>query len=97
MSDDTPRDAHRSLNDEGRLSLRPGTLIAGAYVVDRVLGVGGMGTVVAARTIDTGEVVAIKFMLPHFAAHQQLLIRFQREARATERVQSYSRDRPCLA
>ncbi|MEP7124318.1 MAG: protein kinase [Byssovorax sp.] len=76
------------MNDEDRLSLHPGSVIAGAYVVDRVLGVGGMGTVVAARTIATGEVVAIKFMLPHFAAHQQLLVRFQREARATERVQS---------
>ena len=82
MSDEPARAALRSESNEDRLSLHPGTLIADAYVVDRVLGVGGMGTVVAARTIDTGEVVAIKFMLPHFAAHQQLLIRFQREARA---------------
>jgi serine/threonine-protein kinase len=88
MSDETAREALQSVNDEDRLSLRPGSLIAGAYQVDRVLGVGGMGTVVAARSLATGEVVAIKFMLPHFAQHQQLLVRFQREARATERVQS---------
>ena len=88
MSIHPARAALRSEVHEDRASLHPGTVIAGAYVVDRVLGVGGMGTVVAARTIETGEVVAIKFMLPHFAEHQQLLIRFQREARATERVQS---------
>jgi serine/threonine-protein kinase len=88
MSTQPTRSALRSEIHEDRVSLHQGAVIAGAYVVDRVLGVGGMGTVVAARTIETGEVVAIKFMLPHFAEHKQLLIRFQREARATERVQS---------
>jgi serine/threonine protein kinase len=75
--------------DEGeRMSLHPGTLVGGSYLIDRVLGIGGMGTVVAARSLVTGELVAIKFMLPHCAEHRHLLVRFQREARATERLKS---------
>lgn len=87
MSQIVPEIIRRADADD-RLSLHQGSVIAGKYQVDRVLGVGGMGTVVAARSLETGETVAIKFMLPHCAQQRQLMVRFQREARATERIKS---------
>jgi serine/threonine-protein kinase len=67
---------------------RAGTVIGGRYLVERVLGVGGMGAVVAAQRLDGGGLVAIKFLLPSCAEEEQLLVRFDREARATERVRN---------
>jgi serine/threonine-protein kinase len=40
-----------------------GDVLANKYRVERVLGVGGMGMVVAARHLDLDELVALKFML----------------------------------
>ncbi len=60
----------------------PGTILDGKYVVERVLGEGGMGMVVAAVHKDLGHRVAIKMMLPHAAEHPEMLARFEREARA---------------
>jgi serine/threonine protein kinase len=40
-----------------------GDVIAGKYSVERVLGQGGMGVVVAARHQQLGFTVALKFML----------------------------------
>src|SRR5436190_6302130 len=42
--------------------VREGDILAGKYRVERVLGVGGMGVVVAARHIDLDDHVAIKFL-----------------------------------
>jgi serine/threonine protein kinase len=42
----------------------PGTVLVGKYRVDRVLGQGGMGVVVAAHHLQLDERVAIKFLLP---------------------------------
>lgn len=83
----SPRRSFVTDHDE-RMSLHPGTLIDNRYLVERLLGIGGMGTVVAARVIETGELVAIKSMLPHCAQERQLVVRFQREAKATERIRS---------
>src|SRR4051812_10701921 len=70
------------------LPLRPGDLVAGRYEVDRVLGVGGMGAVVAATDVESGERVAIKCLLLEHTEHDDVVARFQREARATTRLQS---------
>jgi serine/threonine protein kinase len=52
---------------------REGEVIAGKYRVERVLGVGGMGVVVAAHHIGLDEKVAIKFLLPEMLRNKGLL------------------------
>jgi serine/threonine protein kinase len=69
--------------------VQPGDVLAGKYTVERVLGVGGMGVVVAARHIHLDEHVAIKFMLPEIAAKGgELVARFMREGRAAVKIRS---------
>jgi serine/threonine-protein kinase len=60
----------------------PGDVIGGKYQVERVLGVGGMGVVLAARHMQLGQHVAIKFMVESFARDPRAVERFVREARA---------------
>lgn len=70
------------------LPVLPGETIAGKYRVERVLGAGGMGFVVAARNIDLGKRVAIKMMLPAATGVRQAVERFEREARAAAQLKS---------
>ena len=65
-----------------------GTLIAGKFRVEKLLGKGGMGFVVAARHMTLGEQVAIKFLIPKVAANAEAVARFLREARAAVRIKS---------
>jgi eukaryotic-like serine/threonine-protein kinase len=65
-----------------------GDLLAGKYRVERVLGRGGMGIVVAARHLQLDERVAIKLMLPEIAANGEAVARFIREARAAAKIKS---------
>ena len=65
-----------------------GDIVAGKYRVERVLGQGGMGVVVAARHIDLDQPVALKFILPHALAGKGNVERFMREARAAVRLKS---------
>jgi len=66
----------------------PGDVIGGKFVVERVLGVGGMGIVVAARHMQLGQTVAIKFLRRNAAASSESVNRFLREARAAVGLQS---------
>ena len=68
--------------------IREGDVLAGKYRAERVLGVGGMGVVVAARHLQLEERVAIKFLLPHLFADQGAVSRFLREARAAVKIKS---------
>jgi serine/threonine-protein kinase len=68
-------------------SLR-GERIGGRYLVERVLGAGGMGMVAAARYPELGQQVAIKFMRAELAADSTLSARFLREARLAARAKS---------
>jgi serine/threonine-protein kinase len=63
-----------------------GQVLAGKYRVERVLGAGGMGVVVAARHLQLDAPVAMKFMTQETAAEGHLVARFLREARATARL-----------
>jgi eukaryotic-like serine/threonine-protein kinase len=65
-----------------------GEILAEKYRVEKVLGVGGMGVVVAARHIELDEKVAIKFLLPAMLADGVSIARFQREAKAAVRIKS---------
>lgn len=64
----------------------PGDTLAGKYRVDRVLGEGGMGVVVAATDIQLERRVAIKFLLPEYSQHHEAAQRFLREARAAVKM-----------
>jgi serine/threonine-protein kinase len=63
-------------------------VVAGKYQIERVLGVGGMGVVLAAMHQQLGQRVAIKMLLPHAAAQPEALARFLREARAASSIKS---------
>src|SRR5215475_11235870 len=65
-----------------------GEILAGKYRVERVLGVGAMGMVVAATHLHLGELVALKFMLPQALSVAGGVERFLREARAAARLKS---------
>ncbi|HSO41199.1 MAG TPA: serine/threonine-protein kinase, partial [Labilithrix sp.] len=70
------------------LPVRTGDILADKYRVERVLGTGGMGFVVAARNINLGKLVAIKMMLPAALGMPQAVERFEREARAAVQLKS---------
>jgi serine/threonine-protein kinase len=72
----------------GSVPAVPGDVLAGKYRVDRILGVGGMGVVVAATHLQLGQKVALKFMLPEALRQHSLLERFAREARAAAGLKS---------
>ena len=75
---------------EGRVSGLPvaGDLLADKYRVERLIGVGGMGAVLAAKHIDLDERVAIKMLLPHIPTHGEPVARFLREAQAAAKIRS---------
>ncbi len=62
--------------------VNPGDILVGRFRVDRVLGMGNMGIVVAATQIHLEQRVALKFMLATRNASPGLNERFLREARA---------------
>jgi eukaryotic-like serine/threonine-protein kinase len=66
----------------------PGEIIAGKYRVERVLGVGGMGVVVAAQHVRLDEKVALKFLLPDAMHSSEAVARFEREARAASKIKN---------
>ena len=70
------------------LAVRSGDIIAGNYRVERVLGTGGMGVVVAARHVDTGELRAVKIMNREPVDGAGWASRFRREALVGQRLQS---------
>jgi eukaryotic-like serine/threonine-protein kinase len=68
--------------------VREGEILAGKYRIEKVLGVGGMGVVVAAHHVQLDEKVAVKFLLPAIAEHPDAVRRFLREARAAVKIKS---------
>jgi serine/threonine protein kinase len=69
-------------------SVQIGEVLAGKYRVDRVLGVGGMGVVVAATHVQLDQLVALKFVRREALADADIISRFEREARAAVRLKS---------
>ncbi len=68
--------------------MQPGDVLAGKYRVERVLGVGGMGVVIAAHHLALDEKVALKFLLPETLGNPEAVARFVREARAAVKMKS---------
>ena len=66
----------------------PGEILADKYRVERVIGVGGMGVVVAATHVELEEPRALKFMLRKYSDDAEAAARFVREAKAAARLKS---------
>ena len=72
--------------DPAPVGFQPGAVLAGKYRVERVLGAGGMGVVVAAHHMQLDERVALKFLLPEALENPEAVARFLREARAVVKI-----------
>ncbi|MBX3209751.1 MAG: protein kinase [Labilithrix sp.] len=68
--------------------VKPGDVLGGKYKVERILGAGGMGVVVAAKHVDLGQRVALKFMLKEAMADPSHAERFLREAKSAVQLKS---------
>lgn len=67
--------------------VKPGDILAGKYRVERILGAGGMGVVVAATHLQLEQKVALKFVLEE-ALSREAMERFHREARIVAKLKS---------
>jgi serine/threonine-protein kinase len=65
-----------------------GSLVAGRYRVERLIGRGGMGSVWVARHLTLKRLVAIKFIHPELVGSEEALRRFDIEAKAAARLKS---------
>jgi len=65
-----------------------GTVVDGKYRIERVLGQGAMGVVLAATHLELGQEVAIKLLQSRHLEKSEAISRFLREARACVRIQS---------
>jgi serine/threonine-protein kinase len=74
--------------DQVAFEIAPGDVVEGKYLVERVLGRGGMGIVLAARHIQLDEMVALKFLRPEISRNADTAARFLREARAAARIKN---------
>ncbi len=73
-----------SPDDSGLVSV--GSLLAGRYRVESVLGKGGMGKVYKAEHTGIGRTVALKVLHARLGGSKEAKERFQREARASGRL-----------
>ena len=76
------------MHESSSAPVREGEVLARKYRVEKVLGVGGMGVVVAAMHLQLDQRVALKFLLPAALRNPEVVERFAREARAAARIRS---------
>jgi serine/threonine-protein kinase len=69
-------------------AFQPGQVLGGKYRVEKVLGTGGMGFVVACQHIQLNQRVALKFLHPTMMENQEVVGRFLREAQAAVQIRS---------
>ena len=74
--------------DGGSGGLDPliGRVVGGSYLLEEVVGVGGMGRVYKAEQSTLGRTVAVKVIHPHLLSDEQTVARFYQEARASSRL-----------
>lgn len=75
----TPEDHLTFVCEDCRIELKKTTQPIPGYEILRVIGRGGMGNVMLARSHASGERVAIKTLLPEFAVSEKAMRRFMRE------------------
>jgi hypothetical protein len=71
-----------------RMPISVGELVEARYLIEGILGEGGMGVVARARDTHTGTPVAIKFMLAQAISERDSLQRFVREAQILLKLHS---------
>jgi len=71
-----------------RVGQHSGRTLSDTYVVEGLLGAGGMGEVYAGEHRRTRRKVAVKLLHPHLAGDPHILARFRREAEAIGRLGS---------
>jgi serine/threonine protein kinase len=76
------------MTEFGPIPVREGDLVAGKYRVGGVIGVGGMGIVVAALHEQLDKRIAIKFVRGEVLGNDEAVKRFLREARAAAKLKS---------
>ena len=72
----------------GETGVAVGDVLAGKYRVERIIGAGGMGMVVAVHHLHLDQQFAIKLMLPDMLGSEEAVARFVREARAAAKIKS---------
>src|SRR5580704_8999350 len=65
-----------------------GDVLAGKYRIEKVLGQGGMGVVLAAHHELLDQRVAIKLLQPAIAENPEAVSRFLNEARSASRIRN---------
>jgi serine/threonine protein kinase len=65
----------------------PGHRVANRFVLETLLGIGGMGAVFRARDEQTGSVVAVKLLHAALAGDEELAARFEREAETASELE----------
>jgi serine/threonine-protein kinase len=65
-----------------------GKTLDGRYVVERILGAGGMGLVYQARHVVLGKALAIKVLKQEVSRDEQVMGRFRREAQSASAIGS---------
>lgn len=63
-----------------------GRTVGGSYLLQGIVGVGGMGRVYKAEQSTLGRTVAIKVIHPHLLSDEQTVARFYTEAKASSRL-----------
>ena len=66
----------------------PGGVLDGKYLVEGVIGQGGLATVFMARHVELGSCVAIRALHDEWVEDPELVARFSREARAAVRLRT---------
>jgi eukaryotic-like serine/threonine-protein kinase len=66
----------------------PGSVFAGKYKVEKLIGTGGMGVIISATHMQLEQRVAIKLLTSDAALDPERVGRFSREAKAAARIQS---------
>jgi serine/threonine protein kinase len=66
-------------------------MIAGKYLLGEVIGIGGMGVVLAGEHAELQQPVAVKLLLPRVALYPGARDRFVREAHAAARIRASTR------
>src|SRR5215813_3200125 len=76
-------DVGRDASEPGQ---RSGDFLAGKYLLEECLGIGGMGEVYRATNVSLGRKVAIKVLSAEYVHIEDDVLRFLREARAAAAV-----------
>jgi serine/threonine-protein kinase len=78
LAEPAPRGSYTPLPP---MRLLPGTVLAGVYAVEAVLGEGGMGVVYRARDLSRDRIVAVKCLHTNLSGDAEVRRRFVREAK----------------